>query len=109
MVAAPRFWFVLLGFGPLQAAEPVAKAGVVAFSACRGNQFAKEGLTLGHGCFTLAVTDGLEGKADLDSSSEVAVAELTLCVADRVNEFSGGQQTPWKARTKGSSSAPHTP
>ena len=80
-----------------KAAEQVAEAGVVAFSACRGNQFAKEDLTLGHGYFTLAVTEGLDGKADLDGSTEVTVAELTRYVADRVNEFSGGQQTAWKA------------
>ncbi|MFZ4592888.1 MAG: PDZ domain-containing protein [Verrucomicrobiaceae bacterium] len=72
-----------------KAAEQVAEAGVVTFSACRGNQFAKEDLTLGHGYFTLAVTEGLDGKADLDGSTEVTVAELTRYVADRVNEFSG--------------------
>ncbi|RLB46630.1 MAG: hypothetical protein DRI90_27175 [Deltaproteobacteria bacterium] len=53
----------------------------------------------GHGLFTSAVLEALDGRAiDRDRSGAVEVAELIDYVTERVSAASKGKQTPWVAR-----------
>ncbi len=56
-------------------------------------------LPTGHGLFTSAVLEALEGQAvDRDRSGAVEVGELIDYVTERVTTASKGKQTPWVAR-----------
>jgi uncharacterized caspase-like protein len=56
-------------------------------------------LPTGHGLFTSAVLEALEGRAvDRDRSGAIEVAELIDYVTERVTTASKGKQTPWVAR-----------
>ncbi|MDI1450307.1 caspase family protein [Polyangium sp. 6x1] len=101
------------------------RAGVLVFSAARGSQFSYEvppdgargasrGLELawdgkpqplrkdlqgGHGLFTSALLEALDGEApDRDRSGAIEVNELVDYVTERVRAASNGKQTPWVAR-----------
>lgn len=102
------------------------RAGVLVFSAARGSQFSFEvppadasggssrGLELawegkpppkqeelkgGHGLFTAALLEALDGEApDRDRSGAIEVNELVDYVTERVHAASNGMQTPWVAR-----------
>ena len=101
------------------------RAGVLVFSAARGSQFSYEvppsgatgssrGLELawdgkpppkqkdlegGHGLFTSALLEALDGEApDRDRSGAIEVNELVDYVTERVRTASNGKQTPWVAR-----------
>ena len=101
------------------------RSGVLVFAATRGAQLSYEvsspgaagprGLDLvwtqtppnqdvlqmptGHGLFTSAVLDALQGKApDRDGSGALESSELVDFVTDRVRAASNGLQTPWVAR-----------
>ena len=53
---------------------------------------------VGHGYFTLALVEGLSGKADYNHDGVVQLNELDLYVTDRVKELSKGMQHPVTAR-----------
>jgi len=102
------------------------RAGVFVFSAARGSQYSYEvptedargaarGLELawdskamppavkklagGHGLFTSALLEALDGQApDRDRNGAIEVGELVDYVTERVRDASNGKQTPWVAR-----------
>ncbi len=101
------------------------RTGILVFSAARGSQFSYEvppdnssgssrGLELawdgkpppkqkdlqgGHGLFTSALLEALDGEApDRDRSGAIEVNELVDYVTERVRAASNGKQTPWVAR-----------
>jgi len=101
------------------------RTGILVFSAARGSQFSYEvpvdagsgssrGLELawegkpppkqkdlmgGHGLFTSALLEALEGEApDRDRSGAIEVNELVDYVTERVRAASNYKQTPWVAR-----------
>lgn len=71
-----------------------AETGAVVFSSAAGSQFALESPAWGNGAFTLAVLEGLRGKADFNGDGAVSMNELNLYVSERVKELTQNQQTP---------------
>ncbi len=71
-----------------------AGTGVVVLAAAEGGQTAWESREWGNGAFTLAVVEGLSGKADPTGSGRVTVESLTAYVRQRVASLTGGRQTP---------------
>jgi uncharacterized caspase-like protein len=68
--------------------------GAVIFSSSRGTELSQEAPEYGHGLFTYAVIEGMEGRADLISDGVVTMKELDTWVSRRVPELSGGRQHP---------------
>jgi WD40 repeat protein len=72
--------------------------GVIALCASTGKQFALESNEHRHGLFTLALVEGLKGKATKTVDGAVYLHHLDAYVTDRVKELSQGQQSPTTAR-----------
>ena len=72
--------------------------GVVVFASSQGNEPAREDPVWGHGAFSLALIDGLEGKADVMHTGEITVSGLDLYIADRVKTLTEGHQHPVMSR-----------
>jgi uncharacterized caspase-like protein len=62
-------------------------ANIVAYAASNFDQEALEDPVLGHGLFTYAVVEGLEGKAALRSKGQVSTKDLADYVGKRVDEL----------------------
>ena len=77
-----------------------AEGGVVAYAAATGREFSFERPDWGHGAFTKALIEGLEGKADLLHKGTITTATLDLFIENRVKELTGGQQHPVMSRPK---------
>lgn len=71
-----------------------AENGVIVFAASTGRQFAQESTRWGNGAFTLAVVEGMNGKADFSGSGRVTHKMLDLYVSERVKEMTRGKQSP---------------
>ena len=71
-----------------------AENGVVVFAAATGRQAAQESSRWGNGAFTLAVVEGLGGKADLGGSGRITHKMLDLYVSERVKQITRGRQSP---------------
>jgi hypothetical protein len=72
-------------------------ANIVAYTAARFDQEALEDARLGHGLFTYAVVEGLEGKGDVGAKRRVSTRDLAGYVARRVGELAkalNGAQEP---------------
>ena len=70
-------------------------ANIIAYTAARFDQEAMEDSTLGHGLFTYAVVEGLEGKGT--AKRELSTKELAEYVVKRVDELAKslrGEQEP---------------
>lgn len=74
-------------------------SGVKVIAATGGDEQARETDDLGHGAFTYALLEALEGKADGDGDGAVSVDEVYRYVQDRAHELSGGHQTPTTPHT----------
>ena len=61
-------------------------ANIIAYTAARFDQEAMEDTTLGHGLFTYAVVEGLEGKG-YEAKRELSTKELAEYVVKRVEEL----------------------
>jgi len=72
--------------------------GVIVFASSQGNELAREDAAWGHGAFSLALIDGLEGKADVAHDGQITVSGLDLYITQRVKELTGGQQHPVMSR-----------
>ena len=68
--------------------------GLIVMCSSTGREFSLENNEHRHGNFTLAVNEGLSGKADFNKDGSVYITELDLYVTDRVKELSKGQQHP---------------
>jgi len=75
------------------------KAGVVVFTASRGDEASIEREDWGHGAFTKALLEGFSGEADTyPVDKQVSLAELREYVVQRVEELTSGRQHPYLPR-----------
>jgi len=75
------------------------KAGVVVFTASRGDEASIEREDWGHGAFTKALLEGFAGQADTyPVDKQVSLAELRDYVLPRVDELTSGRQHPYIPR-----------
>jgi hypothetical protein len=66
-------------------------ANIIAYTAARFDQTAREDDTLGHGLFTYAVVEGLEGKGGIAARRQISTKELADYVIKRVEELAKAQ------------------
>ena len=68
--------------------------GVIVMSSSLGNEFSLESASVQHGLYTLALVEGLSGRADRNLDGSIHLRELDWYVAWRVDGLSRGQQHP---------------
>jgi len=76
-----------------------AENGAIVFTACTGKQSALEDPKWGNGAFTLALIEGLSGKA-AHGGNRVTVDMLDVYISERVKELTNGAQTPTTTKPK---------
>jgi WD40 repeat protein len=72
-------------------------ANIIAYTAARFDQYALEDARLGHGLFTYALVEGLEGGGSAAAGRQLTTADLAEYVAKRVDELAkglNGEQEP---------------
>ena len=74
------------------------ESGVVAMCSSTGREFSLENNEHRQGTFTLAIIEGLSGKADFNKDGVIYLNELDTYVTDRVKELTRGQQHPVTAK-----------
>jgi len=82
------------------AAQMSAGEGFFLLAASLPGEESKEQRELGHGAFTYALLEALEGLADSDGDGALSVSEMFGYVAKRVPSLTGGQQHPY-SKTEG--------
>jgi uncharacterized caspase-like protein len=75
-----------------------AENGAVVFAASTGNQYSLENAAWNNGAFTLAVVEGIGGRADYTGKGRITINMLDLYISERVKELTKGQQTPTTAK-----------
>jgi hypothetical protein len=70
------------------------EAGVVVMASSTGREVSLEDEKWGHGAFTLALIEGLSGKADDNRDGAVYLTEIDDYVTNRVKELTNGEQHP---------------
>ena len=75
-----------------------AENGLIVFSSSQGRELSSESSQWKHGAFTLALLEGLAGKADLLHHGAITVSELDVYVAERVKTLTNGAQHPVMSR-----------
>jgi WD40 repeat protein len=70
------------------------ESGLVVLCATTGNEKAQESHRYKHGVFTLALLEGLAGKANRDKEGVIYLHELERYLVERVQELTGRQQHP---------------
>jgi WD40 repeat protein len=75
-----------------------AENGAVVFAASTGNQYSLENPAWHNGAFTLAVVEGVGGRADYTGKGRITINMLDLYISERVKELTGGRQTPTTAK-----------
>ena len=71
-----------------------ADSGVVIMTASTGRELSQKHPDWGHGAFTMALIEGLEGKADYDDDRTIDIKELDLYITKRVKALTNGSQHP---------------
>ncbi|MCW3052422.1 MAG: repeat, subgroup, partial [Chthonomonadales bacterium] len=71
-----------------------AENGAIVFAASTGKESALEDPKWGHGAFTKALLEGLEGKADLRGNGRITITSLDFFLSERVKELTDGNQHP---------------
>jgi uncharacterized caspase-like protein len=71
-----------------------AENGAVVFSSSTGRQTSLEDASWGHGAFTKALVEGLNGAAEIGNEGKITCKSLDIYISRRVKELTGGQQTP---------------
>jgi uncharacterized caspase-like protein len=72
--------------------------GVIVMASSMGREESQENNAYRGGAFTVALTEGLTGKADLNKDGVVYLNELDAYITDRVKELTRGQQHPVTAK-----------
>jgi WD40 repeat protein len=67
-------------------------ANIIAYTAARFDQTSREDDALGHGLFTYAVLEGLEGKGGIAARRQISTKELADYVIKRVEELAKAQK-----------------
>ncbi|MBN1699038.1 MAG: caspase family protein [Spirochaetales bacterium] len=75
-----------------------AENGAVVFCSSSGNQYSLENEGWGNGAFTLALVEGISGKADYIGEGTITINQLDLYISERVKKLTGGRQTPVTAK-----------
>jgi Caspase domain len=70
----------------------VYHANIIAYTAARFDQTAKEDDNLGHGLFTYALVEGLEGKGGIAARQQISTKELADYVIKRVEQLAKAQK-----------------
>lgn len=70
------------------------ESGIAALAAATGRETARDDAQQRHGLLTLAIIDGLAGKADRDGDGEITWAELQQFLTRTLAARSAGQQHP---------------
>jgi uncharacterized caspase-like protein len=68
--------------------------GAVVFASSRGVETSRESSAWGHGAFTYALLNGLNGEASLLHQDVITMKELDTYVSAKVPELTGGAQHP---------------
>ncbi|MFH1922703.1 MAG: caspase family protein [Planctomycetota bacterium] len=68
--------------------------GVIVMCSSMGREVSLENANWGHGAFSLALCEGLQGSADYNKDGTIHLNELDLYVADRVDNLTAGKQHP---------------
>ena len=71
-----------------------SQRGVIVMTASTGKESSLENPQWGHGAFTKALIEGLEGKADYDKDNAVDIKEIDLYITKRVKTLTRGSQHP---------------
>jgi hypothetical protein len=71
-----------------------AESGVVVMTASTGREVSVEHPDWGHGAFTKAILEGLEGQANYNNDRTIDIKELDLFITNRVKELTQGSQHP---------------
>jgi WD40 repeat protein len=69
-------------------------ANIIAYTAARFDQEALEDASLGHGLFTYAVVEGLDGKGGFEARRQISTRDLADYVVKRVAGLAQGKQEP---------------
>ncbi len=72
--------------------------GIVIMASSTGREFSLESPDNQNGMFTLALCEGLEGRADSNHDSHIYFNELDLYVTERVKQLTDGKQHPVTAK-----------
>lgn len=91
--------FAVRGAAEERALAQLARStGMYVLASTRSEQFATEAKELGHGLFTYAFLEGLDGKGDGNGDGKITVKEVEAWLNERVPELSekhtGGAQYP---------------
>ena len=78
-----------------------SQGGLVVFSAAQGRELSQERPAWGHGAFTKALLEALQGAADANRNGEITIAELESYLTDRVQELTDRAQTPIQTKPPG--------
>lgn len=68
--------------------------GITVMTSSSGREFSYENPKWGHGAFTKAILEGLDGGADYNRNSVITLRELDMYVSNRVKELTDGRQHP---------------
>ncbi len=68
--------------------------GILVMCSSMGREFSLESAKVRHGFFTLAIVEGLEGKAEKSKEGAIFTCNLYAYVTERVKELSSGEQHP---------------
>ena len=71
-----------------------SESGVVVMTASTGKESSQESSEWGHGAFTKALIEGLEGEADFDRDNTIDIKEIDLYITKRVKALTSGSQHP---------------
>ena len=77
-----------------------AEKGIVVFTSSTGRQFSLEKAEWLNGAFTKALGEAFKGGADYQHDKTISIAELEVYLAHRVQELTGGEQSPTSAKPK---------
>lgn len=69
--------------------------GLTVMTSSSGREYSYETIKWGHGAFTMAILEGLEGNADVNGDSVIDLNELNLYVSERVKTLTRGRQHPF--------------
>ncbi len=72
-----------------------AEAGVTVMTSSSGKEYSYEQPDWGHGAFTKAILEGLDGEADYNKNEVINLMELNLYVTERVKQLTSGRQHPF--------------
>lgn len=69
--------------------------GLTVITSSSGREFSYERTDWGHGAFTKALLEGLNGSADVNTDLIVTLAELNFYIIERVRDLTEGRQHPY--------------